>query len=84
MFQLMAKKGMLKLKNHNKMSTYKTHGTVKKFPFISGGTMGLMSRMFRLGRSTAHSIIDETCPAIHDVLREKYLAVSMDRFLSNI
>lgn len=37
--------------------------------------MGLLSRMFRRGRSTIHEILDDTCPAIHTVLKDEYLKV---------
>lgn len=50
---------------------------VENIPSISGGTMGLLSRMFRLGRSTIHEILDETCPAIHKTMKDDYLSVSM-------
>lgn len=45
------------------------------YNLISGGTMGLLSRMFRLGRSTIHEILDETVPAIHMALKDEYLKV---------
>lgn len=38
--------------------------------------MGQLSRMFRRGRSKIHEILDETCPAIHKVLKADYLTVS--------
>lgn len=41
--------------------------------------MGLLSRMYRLGRSTIHEILDETCPAIHKALKADYLTVSDDK-----
>lgn len=41
----------------------------------AGGTMSLLSRMYRLGRSTVHEALDETCPAIYSVLKDDYLKV---------
>lgn len=35
----------------------------------------MLSRMFRLGRSTVNIIIDETCPAIYAILKDEYLTV---------